>query len=216
MSSAIKASLDFIAKRDAEVVSKACSGLGTDDKLLYSLLCSRTKLQIRHINLAYLSAHGKTLLATIDSECGGDYGKLLKYVCRTRAEYICSQLENAMGGIGCDKSLINEIFCLSSKDDLFEAQKLYEHRKDSSLSDRLRSELRGEHETVITNLLLNGRGNGAADVNVASQQADAIHDAIENGSGLMGLKDSAQRTVCYHLLAFHHLSNVNSLDWKSA
>jgi annexin A13 len=197
MSVEVKATLDFIAKRDAEVVHKACAGLGTDDKLLYSLLCARTKRQIQNLNLAYLAAQGKTLLATIDNECGGDYARLLKFVCRTRAQYICYQLEEAMGGIGCDKSLINELFCLSTKEEIFEAKAMYEQRKDSSLSDRLRSELKGEHEAVILNLLLNGRGNETADANIAAQQAEEIYDAIENGSGLMGLKDSAQRKVSY-------------------
>ncbi|CAN0292465.1 unnamed protein product, partial [Laminaria digitata] len=45
----------------AATVKEACSGLGTDNKQLIEVLCSRTKTQLERIDQAYRTKYEKTL-----------------------------------------------------------------------------------------------------------------------------------------------------------
>jgi annexin A13 len=192
----LKKLLDFVAFRDASLVRKACAGLGTDDDLLISLICHRTKRQIQDMARYYQQVYNKPVKKTIDNECGGNYKSFLLFLCETRGEYLSGQLRAAMGGLGCDKSLVNELICLSTKEEVAQMKEFYEAAYDSSLSDKLRSELGGEHEALILKLVLHGRGNGPVDLELAARQAEQIHRTIEEGSGMFGgLSDSSQRTV---------------------
>lgn len=188
--------LDFVAFRDGSLVRKACAGLGTNDDLLISILCQRTKSQIQAIARSYEQVYNKPLKKVIASECGGNYKQFLLFLCETRGEYLCHQIRAAMSGLGCDKSLVNELVCLSTKDEVFEMKEIYERTFDKSLSDQLRSELGGEHEALIITLLFRGRGVGPADLDLANEQAEKIHRAVDEGSGMFGgLSDSCQRAV---------------------
>jgi annexin A13 len=190
----LKKLLEFVAFRDASLVRKACAGLGTDDDLLISLICKRTKSQIQEIARYYQQVYNKPLKRTIDSECGGNYKTFLLFLCDTRAQYLSGQLRAAMGGLGCDKTLVNELICLSTAEEVAQMKEAYEATYDKSLSDKLRSELSGEHEALIMKLLLHGRGNGSADLSPADL-AEKIHRIIEEGSGMFGLSDKSQRAV---------------------
>lgn len=188
--------LEFIAFRDAMIVYKACAGLGTDDDLLISLLCQRTKTQINEIDRYSRTLHQISLKERIENECGGNYKKFLLFLCESRQEYFGRQLKEAMSGMGCDKSLVNEVICLGTKTELEVTKAYYEQTFNESLSDKLRSELSGEHEILIMNLLLKGRGDRPLDLQLAKEQAEKIYNIIENGGGMMGgLKDNAQREL---------------------
>lgn len=188
--------LDFVAFRDATLIRKACAGLGTDDDLLISILTRRTKLQIQEINKYFHNLYKKSLKETIIDECGGNYKKFLTYICESRGEYLAERVKEAMSGLGCDKTLINELICLSTKEEVFQMKTVYEKTYDNSLSDKLRGELSGEHEALIINLLLRGRGDAPVDPNLALEQAGRIHTTITSGSGMFGgLDDRAQRAV---------------------
>jgi hypothetical protein len=164
---------------------------------LISVICSRTKKQLSAANTAYRSLfRDRTIAQTLASECSGDYKQFLLYVCEQRATYLCNQLCAAMDGIGCNHSLLNEIFCLSSSEELFAMKAVFEKRYDTKLSDRLRGELSGEHETLILHLLLHGRGSGSVDLAEATDAAKKIHQDILDGRAMAGgLKDSAKRHV---------------------
>lgn len=185
--------LQFIADRDADLVQKACAGMGTNDDLLISVLSSRTKTQIQAIDAVYRAKYGKPLKEEIKSECSGNYGKFLSYLCETRAEFLSSRLKSAMGGMGCNRDIVNEIFCLSSNEDLAAMRSHYEQKHDSNLADRLRKELSGSHEYLILLLLTSGRSELAGD---AASHAQTMQEIISKGSGMLsGLKESAQQKI---------------------
>ncbi len=117
-------------------------------------------------------------------------------MCESRGQYLANQICVATDGIGCNKSLINEIFCQASNTDLQTMKACYEGMKDKSLGDVLRKELSGSHEKLILALLNNGRGDSGVDQNLASSQANELHDIIKSGSTMMGgLKDSSEVKV---------------------
>ena len=61
-----------------------------------------------------------------------------------------------MDGLGCNTELVNEIFCTLNNEEIKAMRETYQNKYDSSLGDRLRSELSGEHERLILKLLLAG------------------------------------------------------------
>lgn len=78
---------------------------------------------------------------------------------------------------------------------------VFEKRYDTKLSDRLRGELSGEHETLILHLLMHGRGTGPVDVEKATEAAKKIHQDILDGRAMVGgLKESAKRHVSEFLV----------------
>ena len=170
--------------------------------MLISILCSRTKQQLGRANASFRALYGdRTLSEMVDSECSGDYRKFLLYVCDQRGVYLSKRLCEAMDGLGCNCSLVNEIFCLSSTEELFAMKAVYEKKFDAKLVDRLRSELSGQHEVLILHLLLNGRDAAPADAAAAAQAAQRIHQYIVDGrSFLGGIKDAAKKNVGVILL----------------
>ncbi len=116
----------------------------------------------------------------------------MKFVVQSRGAFLAARLKDAMDGIGCNKDLVNEIFCLSSTAEINAMKTSFEGRSDKSLADRLRSELSGEHEKLIIHLLTRGRGEGPANQAQAEAQAKDLQQVIKNGSGMIGgLKEAA-------------------------
>jgi hypothetical protein len=98
--------------------------------------------------------------------------------------------------MGCTKSTVSKIFCLSTTEEIQDMKAIWELKNDSPLADRLRSELSGEHQNLILYLLLNGRASGARSESFSSHKADDIHRAIKNGKTMMGgLSSKAERQV---------------------
>jgi hypothetical protein len=196
--------MHFIAVRDATLVHRAAKGFGTDDALLINVLCNRTKDQIKAIDEAYrnlsLNSGRRTLRACIKDECSGNYGNFLQYLTQSRGSFLAEQLRQAMDGIGCDKKIVNEIFCSTTSQDIAELRQAFEREFDRSLSDNLRSELGGEHEKLILYLLQHGRPDAPVNDQMAVVQAQELQKKFKAGSTMMGgLKDSAEEEISKYL-----------------
>ena len=166
--------------------------------MLINKLLFRNKKQLGALNEAYLSLFNTKLDAVISSECSGNYKNFLKYNLESRGQFLAHQLHEAMSGIGCDKTLVNEIFCCSTTEDIFVMKEIFERSHDRSLSDTLRKELTGEHEQLIISILINGRGDGPVDNNSAFSSATILKEAFKQRGMMGGLTDPAQRQVNSH------------------
>ncbi len=132
-----------------------------------------------------------------------NYYHFMRYVTEDRGVFLANKLIAAMDGIGCDKTLVNEIFCLHSNSDLQSMKRAYSSLKGSgsiSLEDRLMSELGGEHCKLILLLLNSGRGVVRNDKSPDQLAAD-LNAIIQKGSSMFGgLSDSAELEVSYYEL----------------
>jgi hypothetical protein len=202
--------LDYIAYRDAKQVQKACKGMGTNDTLLIQILCSRTKEQIRALDLKYREfdgVQGSSLAMLIKSECGGDYGDFLKYLTQSKAEYMYSRLCSAIGGFTTNESLLAEIFCLNSHEELLAMKDLYESRRDCDLGDKLRDILSGHFEDVIMFLLLDGKNLDEADQESAEHCAKELDNWFTKGCSMIGFRDK-HRVKILELLADESVAQI--------
>ena len=201
--------LDFIAYRDAKQVRKACAGMGTNDKLLVHILCSRTKDQITALDLKYREFDNTegSLADLIKCECGGNYGDFLKYLTQSKAEYMYSRLCSAIGGITTNESLLAEIFCLNSHEDLLAMKEVYESRRDCDLGDKLRDILSGHFEDVIMFLLLDGKNLDEADQERAEHCAKELDNWFTKGCMMVGFRDK-HRVKILELLADESIDQI--------
>ena len=78
--------MDFVARRDGDLVSAACDGLGTDDELLIRVICNRTREQLVRVDHFYRESSKnksrKSLQQRLDSESSGNYGVFLTSIVR--------------------------------------------------------------------------------------------------------------------------------------
>jgi hypothetical protein len=104
-------------------------------------------------------------------------------------------------GLGCTKSTVSKVFCLSTTEEIQEMKKIWEQKNDSPLADRLRSELSGQHENLMIYLLLNGRSSAARDESFSSHKAEDIYRAVKNGKTMMGGLSSKAEIQVAELIA---------------
>jgi len=61
----------------AEIVRKSTKGLGTNEKLLYSVICGRSNAELQILKKTYFTRYNKDLTILVLSEVSGDLKKLL-------------------------------------------------------------------------------------------------------------------------------------------
>jgi len=61
----------------AERIHKACAGWGTNDDHLIRIIVSRSEIDMGDIDEQYVEKYGKSVAEEIESECGGDYKRML-------------------------------------------------------------------------------------------------------------------------------------------
>jgi len=61
----------------AQRIRKCCSGLGTSDNHLIRIIVSRSEIDMTDIDECYIETYGKSVAEEIESECSGDYKKML-------------------------------------------------------------------------------------------------------------------------------------------
>eukprot|EP00117_Sycon_ciliatum_P027748 scpid84390/ scgid22467/ Annexin A7; Annexin VII; Annexin-7; Synexin len=117
------------AKFDATCLHKAISGLGTKDKVLIEIMCSRTNEQIAEIKAAYKKKFKNELEKDIKGDTSGDYERLLVSLCQggreekpvdpaLAAAEAQKLYEAGEKSFGTDESVFNYIICLRSYDQL--------------------------------------------------------------------------------------------------
>lgn len=105
-------------------------------------------------------------------------------------------LRLAMDGIGCNTELVNEMFATLTTSQINDMRVAYEMKSDRPLGDRLRSELSGEHESVVLRLLMNGRSDAPANEAKARETANLLSTTIREGKSMMGgLSSSAESKI---------------------
>jgi len=68
----------FFARR----IKEACAGMGTNDSDLIRIIVSRSEIDMEEIKEAFMAKYESSVEETIESECGGDYKRMLLAVVR--------------------------------------------------------------------------------------------------------------------------------------
>ena len=77
-------------------IRKATKGFGTDEKALINTLINLTPIQAAEVNTYYKANYGKSVVDVIESECSGDFGKVLSKICLPEPYTAAQNLHKAM------------------------------------------------------------------------------------------------------------------------
>ncbi|CAF5119284.1 unnamed protein product, partial [Rotaria magnacalcarata] len=100
------AAKNFDAIRDADALRKAMKGAGTDEKTIISILGNRDTNQRLEIKAAFKNKHNRDLVADLKSETSGNFSKLLEKLLLDPVELDCSELKQAVKGVGTNEEAI--------------------------------------------------------------------------------------------------------------
>uniref|UniRef100_A0A8C6MAA4 Annexin n=1 Tax=Nothobranchius furzeri TaxID=105023 RepID=A0A8C6MAA4_NOTFU len=105
----VKASANFKASADAEVLHKAMKGLGTDEAAILQLLTARSNAQRQEIKASYKTLFGKDLVHDLKGELGGKFETLVVALMTPPLTYDVTSLHHAIKGAGTDEKVLVEI-----------------------------------------------------------------------------------------------------------
>ena len=134
---------------------------------------------------------GKELLAVVKSECGNkDFGTALQFLSVNPCEAECLMIDKATKGVGTDELLLITIICGRTNSEMELLKKTYFNVHTKDLGRKLDSELGGDLEQLIFNVLQADEKDFDPDFHTeerAKQDADAIH---KMGQGRWGTNEA--------------------------
>jgi len=137
---------------DAQALRKAMKGFGTDEKGLIQVLCRRTDPERVQIANAFKSSFGKDLIADIKSEVSGNFETLLVALCTPKYDYISTRLHDAIDRIGTKESVLIDVLCTSSNQELQWIQAAYYRLYGRPLEQELTSDTSGSFRRLLVSL----------------------------------------------------------------
>jgi hypothetical protein len=89
---------------------------------LISVLCARSKADLKQVDLYYRETHNCSLKDLINKETSGDLAKFLSYTQMKQEDFDAYVLKRACDGLGTNERVIMEVVCSRSYDRLIAAK----------------------------------------------------------------------------------------------
>ncbi|KAG0480424.1 hypothetical protein HPP92_011282 [Vanilla planifolia] len=165
---------------DAELLRKAFQGWGTDEKIVIAILAHRDAKQRLQIQEAYQDLYNEDLATKLQSELSGEFERAM-YLWIFNPVDREAMIANAAMKKGLDYRVIVEVACISSTNELLKVKQAYQALFMHSLEEDLASKTSGNLRQLLVGLVSTYRFDGKeVDTELASVEADALHDAIKN------------------------------------
>lgn len=148
---------------DATQLNKAIKGLGTNEKVLTEIICSRSNEQLKDIKVIYQRLFKNNLEVDIANDTSGDYKKILTSLLQGRrkpdesinvanAKQEAQRLyEAGESKRGTDEVVFIEILCTNSFSQLLVIFEEYKKAHKKDIADVIKSEMSGNaKESLLT------------------------------------------------------------------
>ena len=155
--------LQFLAvppdEAECDMIEKACRGLGTNELILYPVICGRSNREISHLKTKFFDLHSKDLGRVLDSELGGNFERLIVNCLQGSEETYDREYHNEakmhsdieklykMGQgkfLGTDEVGLFKILCASPPEYLKKLNYVYADKHGYTLEKVLETELGGQ------------------------------------------------------------------------
>ncbi|XP_053185167.1 annexin A5b [Scomber japonicus] len=166
----VKASGNFNASADAEVLYKAMKGLGTDEDSILQLLTARSNGQRQEIKSAYKTQFGKDLISDLKGELGGKFETLIVGLMTPPLAYDVTALRNAIKGAGTDEKVLVEILASRTPQQVKDISAAYRKEYDDDLEEDISGDTSGHFKRLLVILL---QGNRQKGIQEGTIEADA-------------------------------------------
>ncbi|XP_047222931.1 annexin A5b [Girardinichthys multiradiatus] len=178
----VKASANFNASADAEVLHKAMKGLGTDEAAILQLVTARSNAQRQEIKAAYKTLFGKDLVNDLKGELGGTFERLIVALMTPPLTYDVTSLRNAIKGAGTDEKVLVEILASRTAQQVKDIVAAYRKEYDDDLEKDVCGDTSGHFKRLLVILLQANRQTGIQEGNIESD-AQALFKAGEEKFG---------------------------------
>uniref|UniRef100_A0A8D3DMM0 Annexin n=1 Tax=Scophthalmus maximus TaxID=52904 RepID=A0A8D3DMM0_SCOMX len=149
----VKASGNFNASADAEVLHKAMKGLGTDEDAIVQLLTARSNAQRQEIKATYKTLFGKDLVSDLKGELGGKFETLIVGLMTAPIAYDVTSLRNAIKGAGTDEKVLVEILASRTAHQVKAISAAYRQEYDDDLEEDVSGDTSGHFKRLLVILL---------------------------------------------------------------
>ncbi|XP_044203210.1 annexin A5b [Thunnus albacares] len=178
----VKASGNFNASADAEVLYKAMKGLGTDEDAILQLLTARSNGQRQEIKTTYKTLFGKDLINDLKGELGGKFETLIVALMTPPLAYDVTCLRNAIKGAGTDEKVLVEILASRTPQQVKDIVAAYRQEYDDDLEEDIAGDTSGHFKRLLVILLQANRQRGIQEGNIQSD-AEVLFKAGEQKFG---------------------------------
>eukprot|EP00918_Siedleckia_nematoides_P095806 GHVU01210245.1.p1 GENE.GHVU01210245.1~~GHVU01210245.1.p1 ORF type:complete len:321 (-),score=58.75 GHVU01210245.1:1955-2917(-) len=149
----------------AHQLRRAMRGVGTDEKCLIEIMCSRTNKEIETIKAAYKLAYKKDLERDLKSETSGHFQRLLISMCsagrlennpvdQAKAKHDAQQLHAAgEARWGTDESMFNRILASQSYPQLQAVFIEYQRMSSKTVEQVIKTEFSGDIESGLLTIV---------------------------------------------------------------
>ncbi|XP_054811899.1 annexin-like protein RJ4 isoform X2 [Prosopis cineraria] len=171
--------------QDAEALHKAVKGWGTDEKALIAILGHRNSFQIQQIRQAYEEIYEENLIKRLESELSGDFERAMyRWVLEpTDRDAVLANVA-IRNSKNVDYSVIVEIACIYSSEELLAVRRAYHNRYKRSLDEDVASHTTGYLRQLLVGLVSSYRFEGdEMNARLAQTEANILHDALKRKSG---------------------------------
>uniref|UniRef100_A0A2K6ABB3 Annexin n=1 Tax=Mandrillus leucophaeus TaxID=9568 RepID=A0A2K6ABB3_MANLE len=175
---------DFSPSVDAEAIRKAIRGIGTDEKMLISILTERSNAQRQLIVKEYQAAYGKELKDDLKGDLSGHFEHLMVALVTPPAVFDAKQLKKSMKGAGTNEDALTEILTTRTSRQMKEISQAYYTVYKKSLGDDISSETSGDFRKALLTLADGRRDESLkVDEHLAKKDAQILYKAGENRWG---------------------------------
>lgn len=174
----IFASEDFDAAASGDALHEAMEDWGTNEEAIIQILGSIPNYQRLEIAEYFKQAAYGDLVEMLKSELSGDLENAITAMMMPRFEYDAKCLREAMKGAGTDESVLVEIMCSRTNDEMEQIKEKYAEMFERVLEEDLINETSGCFERLMRSMCNAGREE-SYDENDAQDDATALYEAGE-------------------------------------
>lgn len=177
---------NFHAAKVAEKLRNAMKGFGTDEDVILQILGNHTLSQRLEVAQAFKVAYGKDLIDDLKSELGGNFEDLCVALLAPLRVYDAREIHKAISGAGTDESVLVEIMCTRTNEEIKQIKLKYKEEFGSELEADLQGDTGGYFGRLMTSLCAGGRESDdceSGDDHKAAADAQKFMDAGEGAWG---------------------------------
>ena len=183
---------DFVtfqsADKDCEILHYAMKGLGTDERTIINIICSRDATQRAAIRRRYIALYGKDLIKKLKSELSGNFEDTCVGLFMTPPEYDAYCLYKAMKGLGTSEGVLIEILGTRNNQEIQMIKAEFLKNYGKPLEKWISSETSGHFRKLLISIIQANRSmNPIPDPVMCQNDARALYIA---GEGRWGTDES--------------------------
>jgi len=175
---------ELVAEEDAQILRKAMKGWGTSESPIIDLVVNRSWEQLKEVETIFKASYGRDLKEDLENELSGNFQDVVLARFLSPAECDAFYLRKAMKGAGTRESLLTQIICTKTNEEIEALKTAYNEQFERELADDVRGETSGEFEELLVALLQGAREEEMEGCpERAMEEAQEILDAGEDRWG---------------------------------